>query len=98
MIHRLAGCWREWGEKHGYFDSAEDAQAFYDELVYMLLHQMAAPIPHNGLTRACIMPMGLQENHKAIIMLIRRRKKLKKADRCILASSAPCLFYPVRSG
>lgn len=43
VIHRLAGCWREWGEKHGYFDSVEDAQAFYDELVYMLLHQMAAP-------------------------------------------------------
>ncbi|MFC4078253.1 vitamin B12-dependent ribonucleotide reductase [Salinithrix halophila] len=43
VIHRLAGCWRDWGEKNGYFDSAEDAQAFYDELVYMLLHQMAAP-------------------------------------------------------
>src|SRR5690606_2300387 len=32
VIHRLAGCWRHWGETHGYFDSAEDAQAFYDEL------------------------------------------------------------------
>jgi len=43
VIHRLAGCWRWWAEKHGYFDTAEDAQAFYDELVYMLLHQMCAP-------------------------------------------------------
>jgi ribonucleoside-diphosphate reductase alpha chain len=43
VMHRLAGCWREWGEKHGYFDTADDAQAFYDELVYMLLHQMCAP-------------------------------------------------------
>ena len=43
VIHRLAGCWRHWGERHGYFDSAGDAQAFYDELVYMLVHQMAAP-------------------------------------------------------
>ena len=43
VIHRLAGCWRHWGEAHGYFDSEADAQAFYDELVYMLLHQMAAP-------------------------------------------------------
>nr|WP_281252061.1 vitamin B12-dependent ribonucleotide reductase [Marininema halotolerans] len=43
VIHRLAGCWREWGEQNAYFDTAEDAQAFYDELVYMLLHQMAAP-------------------------------------------------------
>lgn len=43
VIHRLAGCWRYWGETHGYFDTAEDAQAFYDELSYMLLTQMAAP-------------------------------------------------------
>ena len=43
VIHRLAGCWRHWGETHGYFDSAEDAQAFYDELCHMMLHQMAAP-------------------------------------------------------
>ncbi|HWB20945.1 MAG TPA: hypothetical protein VG711_11640, partial [Phycisphaerales bacterium] len=43
VVHRLAGCWRHWGETHGYFDSVEDAQAFYDELAYMLLHQIAAP-------------------------------------------------------
>ncbi|MFN7019723.1 MAG: adenosylcobalamin-dependent ribonucleoside-diphosphate reductase [Phycisphaerales bacterium] len=43
VIHRLAGCWRHWGEKHNYFDTPNDAQAFYDELVHMLVHQMAAP-------------------------------------------------------
>lgn len=43
VVHRLAACWRDWGEKYGYFDSKEDGDAFYDELVYMLLHQMAAP-------------------------------------------------------
>ena len=43
VIHRLAGCWRHWGQSHGYFDSDEDAQAFYDELCHMMLHQMAAP-------------------------------------------------------
>ena len=43
VIHRLAGCWRWWGEENGYFASAADAQAFYDELVHMLVNQMAAP-------------------------------------------------------
>ncbi len=43
VIHRLAGCWRHWGEKNGYFDSEADAQAFYDELAYMMVHQMCAP-------------------------------------------------------
>jgi ribonucleoside-diphosphate reductase alpha chain len=43
VIHRLVGCWRHWGETHGYFDTAADAQAFYDELCYMMATQMAAP-------------------------------------------------------
>ncbi len=43
VIRRLAGCWRWWGEQHGYFATSHDAQAFEDELKYMLVHQMAAP-------------------------------------------------------
>lgn len=43
VFKRLAGCWRSWGEKNSYFDTPEDAEAFYDELLYMLAHQMAAP-------------------------------------------------------
>ncbi len=42
-IHRLVGTWRYWGERYSYFASAADAQVFYDELVVMLLRQMAAP-------------------------------------------------------
>ena len=29
VIHRLAGCWKFWGEKHNYFDTPNDAKAFY---------------------------------------------------------------------
>jgi len=43
VVNRLAGSWRHWGEKYGYFDTAEDATVFYDEISYMLLKQMAAP-------------------------------------------------------
>lgn len=43
VFHRLAGCWRQWGERYGYFDSSESAQAFYDEACFMLAHQYAAP-------------------------------------------------------
>ncbi len=43
VFHRLAGCWRHWGEKYGYFDSTRDAQAFYDEMCYMLAAQIVAP-------------------------------------------------------
>jgi len=43
VMHRLAGTWTYWGYKHNYFTSEEDARAFYDELCYMLMNQMAAP-------------------------------------------------------
>ncbi len=43
VVHRLAGCWRHWGEKFGYFSTTKDADAFYDEIAHMLLTQMAAP-------------------------------------------------------
>jgi ribonucleoside-diphosphate reductase alpha chain len=43
VFHRLAHTWTEWGKRYGYFDGEEDAAAFYDELVYMLAHQLAAP-------------------------------------------------------
>jgi ribonucleoside-diphosphate reductase alpha chain len=43
VFDRLAGAWTYWGWKGGYFDTEEDAQAFNDELRYMLATQMAAP-------------------------------------------------------
>jgi ribonucleoside-diphosphate reductase alpha chain len=43
VFDRLAGTWRWWGENHGYFAAPSDAQAFEDELKYMLATQMAAP-------------------------------------------------------
>lgn len=43
VAHRLANCWRVWGEKYGYFASSKDAQVFYEELVYSILDQMCVP-------------------------------------------------------
>ena len=43
VAHRLAHCWRVWGERYGYFAGENDAQVFYDELVYSILNQSCAP-------------------------------------------------------
>jgi len=43
VFHRLAGCWTYWGLKGGYFDTEEDAKSFYDEQMFMLANQYAAP-------------------------------------------------------
>jgi len=43
VFDRLAGAWCYWGWKGRYFDTEEDAQAFYDELRFMLARQIASP-------------------------------------------------------
>ena len=43
VAHRLADCWMQWGEKHNYFATKDDARVFYEELVYMIIGQMGAP-------------------------------------------------------
>ena len=43
VVNRLAGCWADWGQRYGYFRTKEDAQAYYDEMAYMLIHQYASP-------------------------------------------------------
>jgi len=43
VFDRLAGTWTYWGWKGGYFDSEEDARAYFDEMRYMLATQMGAP-------------------------------------------------------
>jgi len=43
VAHRMANCWRVWGERNNYFNSEADAQVFYEELVYSILNQMCVP-------------------------------------------------------
>jgi len=43
VAHRMANCWRVWGERYSYFASAKDAQVFYEELVYSILDQACVP-------------------------------------------------------
>lgn len=43
VVGRMTGCWRKWGEEHGYFDSKESADTYEAEMNYMLINQMVAP-------------------------------------------------------
>src|SRR6202171_4072716 len=43
VAHRMANCWRAWGERYNYFSTEKDAQVFYEELVYCLLNQACVP-------------------------------------------------------
>ena len=43
VAHRMANCWKVWGERYDYFASEKDAQIFYEELVYSILNQSCVP-------------------------------------------------------
>lgn len=43
VAHRMANCWKIWGETYGYFETPQDAQIFYEELVYSIIGQICVP-------------------------------------------------------
>src|SRR6201991_3717067 len=43
VAHRMAHCWRVWGGRYDYFATPNDAQIFYDELVYSILNEACVP-------------------------------------------------------
>ena len=43
VAHRMANCWKAWGERYNYFASEQDASVFYEELVYCILNQACVP-------------------------------------------------------
>jgi len=43
IVNRIAGSWAYQGWKSGYFDSDQDARAFYDEIRWLLFHQHLSP-------------------------------------------------------
>jgi len=43
VAHRMANCWKVWGERYNYFASEQDARIFYDEMVYSILNQACVP-------------------------------------------------------
>ena len=51
FVHRMAGCWKDWGEKNRYFDTPDDAAALYVRSRYekkvhqLLLEQDIVSLP-----------------------------------------------------
>ncbi len=43
VAHRMAYCWKVWGDRYNYFASENDSNIFYDELVYSILNQACVP-------------------------------------------------------
>ena len=96
VVHRLAGCWRHWGEKYGYFDGAEDAQAFYDELAHMLLHQMAAPNSPQWFNTGLNFAYGMTGPSQGHWYGGSGDGAVGAVEGCVYASAAACVLHPER--
>ncbi|MCH8274872.1 MAG: vitamin B12-dependent ribonucleotide reductase [Armatimonadetes bacterium] len=80
VFHRLAGCWRQWGEDFGYFDSEGDTQAFYDEICYMLAKQIAAPNSPQWFNTGLNYAYGITGPPQGHWYVDPATKKLKKSE------------------
>jgi ribonucleoside-diphosphate reductase alpha chain len=68
-IHRLTLAWRHWGEKAGIFSAKEDADAYVDEMAYMLVRQMGSPNSPQWFNTGVFLAYGIKgppQGHYAI--------------------------------
>src|SRR5918996_1572406 len=79
VFDRLAGCWTYWGWKGGYFSTEEDAQAFFDELRFMLANQMVAPNSPQWFNTGLHWAYGIDGPSQGHFYLDHRTGKLTKS-------------------
>jgi ribonucleoside-diphosphate reductase alpha chain len=67
VAHRMANCWRVWGERYGYFASEQDAKYFMMNWCTASSTRPAYLIHHNGSIPVCMRVMASPVNHRDII-------------------------------
>jgi len=61
VAHRIAGCWITWGKKFNYFAADQDAQTFYDEIVYMIARDLHKKNQLKGVVGTLMSNFGLEK-------------------------------------
>ena len=79
VAHRMANCWRVWGERYGYFASVEDAQVFYDELAYSILNQACVPNSPQWFNTGLYESYGITGKPQGHYYVDPKDKQLKKS-------------------
>ncbi len=92
VVRRLAGCWRSWGEKYNYFASADDAQAFEDELQFMLVHQMASPNSPQWFNTGLAYAYGIRGNGQGHYYVDVKTGELKASEDAYSRPQAQACF------
>ncbi|MBI2284907.1 MAG: vitamin B12-dependent ribonucleotide reductase [Bacteroidetes bacterium] len=79
VAHRMANCWRVWGERYGYFATKADAQVFYEELVYSILNQACVPNSPQWFNTGLHESYGITGKPQGHYYVDPKDKKLKKS-------------------
>jgi ribonucleoside-diphosphate reductase alpha chain len=79
VAHRMANCWRVWGERNGYFASEKDAQVFYDELVFSILNQSCVPNSPQWFNTGLHESYGIKGKPQGHYFVDQKDGKLKKS-------------------
>ena len=97
VFDRLAGTWTYWGWKGGYFDSEDDAQAFFDELRYMLAAQMCAPNSPQWFNTGLHWAYGIDGPGQGHFYVDPFSRQADQIEIRLRASAAARLLHPVGS-
>lgn len=79
VAHRMANCWRVWGERNNYFASSEDAIIFYEELVYSILNQACVPNSPQWFNTGLYESYGIKGKPQGHYFVDNKDGKLKKS-------------------
>ena len=79
VAHRMANCWRVWGERYNYFASEKDALVFYDELVYSILNQACVPNSPQWFNTGLHESYGITGKPQGHYFVDPKDRKLKKS-------------------
>ena len=80
VAHRMANCWRVWGERYGYFATKKDAQVFYEELVYSILNQSCVPNSPQWFNTGLHESYGITGKPQGHYFVDPKDSKLKKSE------------------
>jgi ribonucleoside-diphosphate reductase alpha chain len=79
VAHRMANCWKVWGEVYGYFESEKDASVFYEELVYSILDQACVPNSPQWFNTGLYESYGITGKPQGHYYVDQRDNELKKS-------------------
>ncbi len=80
VAKRMASTWRYWGEKYGYFEKKKDADAFEDEVQWMIANQMAVPNSPQWFNTGLAHTYGIKGNAQGHYYVDPETEEVKKSE------------------